>query len=878
MQSVREEWRLRADELVDTLAEERALLRDVDGAHARKQKLLARQLANATDREAAAKQLLLARNTELGALRSRIRNATARIEADEKEISRLGVAARKLTATGRAFKLRAAKRQAKIEEQQARIEASSTRIGRMKKTLYDTERELSRRERKHALGSEAAERDLERWRAQFEDLKAKQDGYGLHTDQELERLNVEGAVIEKELLEVKLALGKDSETCAGYEASIGQLEDELAALYNRQDARLRHFDAKIDKIIGGDSLRYTSDNLVNAREAQILATQCREWIRAQRSTGHQLLRETAGALNRDVEGLFDAADDKILVTPNAGATATRSGRNVAVSAERNSQVESSSSSWDIWLETRRQKLEQLKSSSLSMRSTSRGAPESISSPQSSTSASAPSTPKGFSMALDDLRVDTDLGAASSVIHEIDEILTPRKRGASTQHHNHSRITGTDVQWENQADLTPTLPRSREGTEYALHGRDGIPKDDVKQTQSKVTVETALEVSPAALAAPSVVATAPAAVAAAPAAVATAPAAVAAAPAAVAAAPAAMAAAPAAVAAPLAAAAASDTLPFSSNNPFDELLLMGKSLDLDPNISDWDGDTLEIARRFKRKRIKDSDSGEDVAEMLTAPAHDSRLYSSSSSSKNPFESILFAEGTDVHLARANSEDGFAESLFRHLDKNGDGVVNVREFILGLRGNPELANLLHLPSHIHQEDGTRDVFEKVFQDMDRDGHREVSLEEFRYYLSKCGLGEAATTAAPSVAAAEKNLELKQRKPSWSHLPLKIAGFDRDKVVSRLWAQAALYFREADRNDDGLLTHTEIRLWLRENLDTKRRFGVKESCWTGLWAAMDLNADGAVNEAEWCRFFTHVVAQKAMQDEDVLEAVSCRELYII
>ena len=191
MQSVREEWRLRADELVDTLAEERALLRDVDGAHARKQKLLARQLANATDREAAAKQLLLARNTELGALRSRIRNATARIEADEKEISRLGVAARKLTATGRAFKLRAAKRQAKIEEQQARIEASSTRIGRMKKTLYDTERELSRRERKHALGSEAAERDLERWRAQFEDLKAKQDGYGLHTDQELERLNVE---------------------------------------------------------------------------------------------------------------------------------------------------------------------------------------------------------------------------------------------------------------------------------------------------------------------------------------------------------------------------------------------------------------------------------------------------------------------------------------------------------------------------------------------------------------------------------------------------------------------------------------------------------------------------------------------------------------
>ena len=115
------------------------------------------------------------------------------------------------------------------------------------------------------------------------------------------------------------------------------------------------------------------------------------------------------------------------------------------------------------------------------------------------------------------------------------------------------------------------------------------------------------------------------------------------------------------------------------------------------------------------------------------------------------------------------------------------------------------------------------------MDRDGRREVTLSEFRYYLTKHGLGEA-TSRAPAATSQKKDndstFDYNQRRPSWQHLPLKIAGFDRDAIMTRLWAQAALYFREADRNGDGSLTHTEIRSWLRENLDTKRRFGVKES----------------------------------------------------
>ena len=38
------------------------------------------------------------------------------------------------------------------------------------------------------------------------------------------------------------------------------------------------------------------------------------------------------------------------------------------------------------------------------------------------------------------------------------------------------------------------------------------------------------------------------------------------------------------------------------------------------------------------------------------------------------------------------------------------------------------------HIHQEDGTRVAFERIFQEMDRDEHREITLAQFREYAHK------------------------------------------------------------------------------------------------------------------------------------------------
>ena len=70
------------------------------------------------------------------------------------------------------------------------------------------------------------------------------------------------------------------------------------------------------------------------------------------------------------------------------------------------------------------------------------------------------------------------------------------------------------------------------------------------------------------------------------------------------------------------------------------------------------------------------------------------------------------------------------IFDRADSNHDGQVNKRELIFALRRDPALCELLGLPSHIHQEDGSRDAFERVFQGADHDDNRgELSWEEFK-----------------------------------------------------------------------------------------------------------------------------------------------------
>lgn len=51
------------------------------------------------------------------------------------------------------------------------------------------------------------------------------------------------------------------------------------------------------------------------------------------------------------------------------------------------------------------------------------------------------------------------------------------------------------------------------------------------------------------------------------------------------------------------------------------------------------------------------------------------------------------------------------MFERLDLDEDGVVTHSEFIRALGANPDIANLLGLPSKIRQEDGSRELYQRV-----------------------------------------------------------------------------------------------------------------------------------------------------------------------
>jgi len=72
------------------------------------------------------------------------------------------------------------------------------------------------------------------------------------------------------------------------------------------------------------------------------------------------------------------------------------------------------------------------------------------------------------------------------------------------------------------------------------------------------------------------------------------------------------------------------------------------------------------------------------------------------------------------------------LWELCDKNGDGQVSRIELIHTLRSNARLAEALGLQTHIRAEHSSHDAFEVVFQGMDVDASKGVTLKEWTAWM--------------------------------------------------------------------------------------------------------------------------------------------------
>ena len=75
---------------------------------------------------------------------------------------------------------------------------------------------------------------------------------------------------------------------------------------------------------------------------------------------------------------------------------------------------------------------------------------------------------------------------------------------------------------------------------------------------------------------------------------------------------------------------------------------------------------------------------------------------------------------------------AREVFTRLDRGKDGTINVREFIITIRKDSDVAAFFGLEGAIHQEDGTREKIEQIFQSINVDQTREIKWEEFKKFF--------------------------------------------------------------------------------------------------------------------------------------------------
>ena len=110
------------------------------------------------------------------------------------------------------------------------------------------------------------------------------------------------------------------------------------------------------------------------------------------------------------------------------------------------------------------------------------------------------------------------------------------------------------------------------------------------------------------------------------------------------------------------------------------------------------------------------------------------------------------------------------LFTELDKNHNGRLSQIEIIRRINEARKqddrsflarISKVLGLPDHVKQEDGSRDIFERVFQAMDQDEDKEITLDEFQRFCALHAKQSPSATPSPRQGAVGGYLEGQERK---------------------------------------------------------------------------------------------------------------------
>jgi len=115
------------------------------------------------------------------------------------------------------------------------------------------------------------------------------------------------------------------------------------------------------------------------------------------------------------------------------------------------------------------------------------------------------------------------------------------------------------------------------------------------------------------------------------------------------------------------------------------------------------------------------------------------------------SVTVHSGTDGSRgALPEAMLGKAMAAFHAIDKNGDGEISRIEVLQACRQEDGIRTLLGMPERVRQEDGSRDAFEAIFQAIDTDGSKTISMDEFITYFCKAQRLEKATASRARLVA--------------------------------------------------------------------------------------------------------------------------------